>query len=1421
MPTNGVSGQPQKSPPARARLPRLAWIHQSLLIVMLLSLSVPFAWGQTSSELEAYRLSEQMIRLREQGKYEEAARVGERAVSIGEQAFGPDHPDFASDLHNLALVYKDLGNYVRALSLAQQAVGIMEKARGPDHPDTAHALTNLANVYDSLGDYSRALSLHQRALAIREKNFGSEHMDTAGSLTNLANVYDSLGNYAQAISLFQQALAIQEKVLGPNHPDLGDTLTNLAVTYSNLGDFDRVASLEQRALTIAQKNWGPEHPETLTLLHNIAATYDRAGKYDKALPLYEQVLAAKERALGSDHPELAPTLQNLAGIYQKTKDRNKARSLYERALAIIEKTLGPDHPDAVSIRNDLSRFQTPRNTVEGPSPELLSLQKDLALSEKKLGPDHPQTAAILVTLASTYAKLGNYAQARLLYRRALTTQEQALGPEHHALTDTLHGMAKVHEAMRNYDKALSFHKRALAINEKSLGPDHYYTALSLTRLAYSYALIGDLAQSRPLFQRARTIMENTVGSDAPAVAAPLLGLSIVGPPDQKEELAEQATRLLEPYLPNQPYIFQDFESALTLVAQIEAKVEQWSIQKLKYFLEKGKLRKNSLELPSEIKNDLAELASTIEKLRAAMQKNLPIQHPQYRATAELMSRVAHLYILAQQYEKALHTFQWSLPAEDHYFANVFSASSEQQKRQFTERARWNYIFALSLISEKFSSDPNVVRWGLELVLRRKGIILDAQTLVQEEQYGTRSENVLQARQRLQKLRSDLSHLVLTRSSQEKEEIYSHTYKDLEDSIAREEEFLALHSRVVAQELVRRDLTAEMVAKRLPKRSALVEFVRVWPLAMAGGSDVQMAAYASSPLGKVLPSYLAFVLTSDNQITLVNLGRAHAIDTAISETLTALNDSTFRTDLAAHTETTNAKLAELYDLLILPLEHVLDTSSSLIVSPDGELNKVPFAALRTPNGRYLVEQSTVSHISSGRDLLLKKGTGDDTAGLLLVANPAFDQHDALGTEASIPSTARTRARGRQFEPLLGTADEAQRISHLLTGHKQILQGKAATESAFRAMKSPNVLHLASHSFFVEDTVLPPEEDAFTPYTTEELHDYISGALDELDKDRLPLDISNLSKAKAPTIVSSLARSGLALAGANWASDLPPTDDGLLTALEISSLNLHGTDLVVLSGCDTGRGDVQVGEGVYGLRRAFMLAGANNLVMSLWAVNDTFVVDHMEEFYRHYSNGMTPAAALREAQLWSINFLREETQKELGQPLAPVRLWAPFIAQQTGASFHTTPGKGFSPTYPTYHWWHLIVFVLASTGLVILSRIRLQTVPTDPTVTRSPVTGEPLCLVPTGALNGLPPSILLEQDRLLVGSDPGCDIVLPHASIAPQHARLERRAQGLVVFDLDSPQGTYVNGRRVQERLIKAGWRLRLGQVEFTVQNTPST
>jgi tetratricopeptide (TPR) repeat protein len=223
--------------------------------------------------------------------------------------------------------------YSQATPLLRDVLAIVEKALGPEHPDTAKRLNDLASVLQAQGDFARARPLYERALAIHEKVL-PEHPDTAWSLNNLAHQLKDQGDLAGARLLIERALAIREKTLGPGHPDTVMSLNDLTGLLSDQGDFAGARPLFERALAMAEKAFGPEHPCTADSLQNLAALLRNQGDVAEARPLLERALAIREKALSPEHPETAASLNDLAVLLSNQGDFAGARLLLKRALAI-------------------------------------------------------------------------------------------------------------------------------------------------------------------------------------------------------------------------------------------------------------------------------------------------------------------------------------------------------------------------------------------------------------------------------------------------------------------------------------------------------------------------------------------------------------------------------------------------------------------------------------------------------------------------------------------------------------------------------------------------------------------------------------------------------------------------------------------------------------------------------------------------------------------------------------------------------------------------------------------------------------------------------------------------------------------------------------------------------------------------------
>ncbi len=292
----------------------------------------------------------------------------------------------------------------------------------------------------------------------------------------------------------------------------------------------------------------------------------------------------------------------------------------------------------------------------------------------------------------------------------------------------------------------------------------------------------------------------------------------------------------------------------------------------------------------------------------------------------------------------------------------------------------------------------------------------------------------------------------------------------------------------------------------------------------------------------------------------------------------------------------------------PVRPLLGEATHLLLSPDGQLNLVPFAALVDEQNHYLVETYTLTHLTTGRDLLRLQTVAPSRQPPVVLANPNYDTADPSGAP-SITASPRPQDNppGRRvadrsgdiaelrFGPLPGTAREVQAIAPLLPDTAIILTEAAATENALKQVQAPSILHIATHGFFLDDVEFVP------PGSPRGEIELVSAAPGSFAAD-----------GERPTSTENpLLRSGLALAGFNRRDS--GGEDGVFTALEAAGLDLRGTRLVVLSACETGVGDVANGEGVYGLRRAFAIAGAESQLMSLWKVDDEGTADLMAQYY----------------------------------------------------------------------------------------------------------------------------------------------------------------------------------------------------------------
>lgn len=891
--------------------------------------------------------------------------------------------------------------------------------------------------------------------------------------------------------------------------------------------------------------------------------------------------------------------EQILKLYREGRYR-EAIPLAEHSLAIRKKVLGINHRDvATSFYNLAFLYQEQGNYATA----LPLFEQSLVIRERVLGANHPDVASTLNSLGRLYRTQGNYAQALLFYQRSLAIQEKILGTNHPDVASTLNNLGELYKSQGNYSQAVLFYQRGLAILEKNFGADHPKVATTLNNLAAVYHDQGNYAQALPLYQRSLAIRQKVFGANHPDVANILNNLGVLyhaqGNYDQALAMLHQslvirqktlgvAHPIVAVNLNNLAGVYHDLGNDTLALSLYQSSL---AIRE-KYFgtdhLSIANIVNNLAGMYHEQKNYAAALP-LYQRSLAIWEKGLGSHHPNVAAS---LNNLAALYHAQGNYAQALPLYQRAVEVEETHLARNLVVGSEAYKHNFLSQFRGSTDTVISFHLQFVPQDLQAARLALTTILRRKGRILDALSETTHLLRQRLNPNDQQQFDRIASLRTQIATFSLSPEASNKTD----QIKQLTAQAEQLEADLSQRSREFAQQS--QPVTIAAVQKAIPTNAALVEFIKYISVNPKGSQNQRWGA----------PRYAVYVLRATGDVQWADLGAASEIESLITQYRQSLVDPRRLGDLRPAARALDAKI-------MAPVRKLVGNAEHLLIAPDDQLNLVTFAALMDEQDKYLLERYLITYLTSGRDLLRLQSTPPPAAPPLIVADPIFDQPG----KSTVQVASATRGNPRSvdiarltFGRLPGTAIEAEKISSLLTGARTFTQAQA-TETVVKANPNPRILHIATHGFFLKSAPETKNPDGTT---------------------RLPLE-------------NPLLRSGLAFAGFNVRQS--GADDGVLTALEVTALDLRATQLVVMSACETGLGDVMTGEGVYGLRRAFTLAGAQAQLMTLWKIDDEFTKDLMINYYQRLQRGENRSEALRQAQLAALK----------SQNYQHPRYWSGFI------------------------------------------------------------------------------------------------------------------------------------------------------------------
>jgi CHAT domain-containing protein/Tfp pilus assembly protein PilF len=845
----------------------------------------------------------------------------------------------------------------------------------------------------------------------------------------------------------------------------------------------------------------------------------------------------------------------------------------------------------------------------------------------------------LSTESEAQTRAGRYDDAVALAERALESAQRVSSPEDEFLAELYYRLGVTQHNKARRQASLESLEHALRIDQAVLGEDGPGAARVLIALGRLYANYGDVPKAEDALRRARALIEKSWGADHPWMADCLLmtakihqqrgdnaraltdingalaiarahptldqrrlilamdGLADIyidmSDFDRAQSALEETLQLEEKNLnPDHPWVAHSLQN-LGIIARRRRQYAQaldyyWRAEKIREQTY-GAMHPSTVTLLVNIGNvyhEQGDEAHAEEVFQQALARFTDSIGPYHEYTLLTLEALAKSYAVESKMPQAIETLARADEASETSLSLNLAIGSEHDRLSYADKIGYLTERTISLNITQAPHDAAATELAAQIILRRKGRVLDAI-----------ADNLASLRRRLepqdQALLDQLSEV-----TSEFAKIALHGPGDLShdqyqatlDTLQRRQEALetAISERSAGSYQEPEAVTLAAVRAALPRNAVLLEFVVYHPF------EVRMVDAVNVPA-----HYAVYLIPPGGTVQVRDLGLADDLEASIEEFRRALRDP--RIDPTAEARRVYAKVLQ-------PLMAATAGSTRLIISPDGALNLVPFEALMDEHGRYLLAQREISYVSSGRDLLRFARKPAKSGAPMILADPDFGEPGAAaaktahrGTDVHRSVTMAPDISTVHFGALRGTAREARDLQALFP-EASLLTRDRASKANLKSAASPLFLHIATHGFFLEH---------------------------EARFHASPVAADPRSIRATSTVENPLLRSGLALAGANLNKD--DSEEGILTALEAANLNLWGTKLVTLSACDTGVGEIKNGEGVYGLRRAFVLAGAETLVMSLWPVSDSVTRQLMGDYYRGLKDGLGRGTALQRAQL----------------------------------------------------------------------------------------------------------------------------------------------------------------------------------------------
>jgi CHAT domain-containing protein/tetratricopeptide (TPR) repeat protein len=1059
-------------------------------------------------------------------------------------------------------------------------------------------LVNRAESFYSDVKFDSSIALGERALILAQSKTGTSDSAMAAILLDIGKYQFAKEAYTASSLAIRQAVQILERNSGCCSREVLAAKVKLAEAERFAGARDQADSLLKHIISQAAAIQGSEVV--------LADAYSQMGighrvdnEFDSALADFAKALAFYDLSLG-DHAEQRRSIAISQGrILIWKSNYTEGETIFVELIPSLKWTTALDSLSLAESYYNLGQAQR----MLGKYGDAEANEKNaIAIREKVLGARHYLTGEATYGLAMVYQDQAQFDDCKPLLDQVLAIYRSSVGDDNYRVAGVLRNLARLHDDLGQSREAESLYVAAVVKAKRSLKPGHIGIAQRLTELAEFYVGHQKYAKAEPLLRQALQIQERSLGTNHNATAATLDGLGQV-------------------YFAQGKYgeALIHFQRALSICESIfgpQHPNDALCLQNIgEVYLKQGR-------------HD--EAGRAFEAALAIDRTALSDEHP---LTADCLEESSHYRFAVGDYRGALEDAKSAFCCRRKSFIANCQVLSEADALKFSQKMRSSADKYLAGVFSLSSRDPVSTVTACDVILATKGEVSDEMFARRKSLVSTNGPSLqrtwkayLQARRELSDVFIEQSRTIMAAGSDSTLASLNRTADSLESQ-------LALQSAEFRRVRARQDVTTSLIRSLIPKHTVLVEYMK------CNFRDMQNAS--------LVPHYLVAVMEQERVTLLKDLGPSRCIDS-----VTGLYAKHFRS-VAAQWPNLDAKavseaddiLGYLYRKVFQPLQEFVQDHDLVLVSPDGALNLISFGSLRDTDGKYLIERYRIHYLSAARDLLRFREKGVPGSGLLALGDPDFEAVPNQCRQLLHEPSADGRMSTLQFDdkyldskrnvrvvqratPLPYTRREVERLSHLWetlgSGPAEVLVGPDASEERFKCdAPGKRMIHLATHGFCNPDR----------------------------RGDQLPIGEDD----ETVPLRNPLLSSGLLLAGANLrgiGSNGEGNEDGFLTADEIAGMDFSGTQCVVLSACETGLGQIETGEGVYGMRRAFQVAGVRTVVSSLWQVPDKETSSMMEHLYAVHDGDLSEA--MREMALGQI---AENRSRNL--PDHPY-LWGAFIA-----------------------------------------------------------------------------------------------------------------------------------------------------------------